>query len=58
MGKGAGQPGWRRAIETRLSRLQQPNPSLRQMSLIWATAFSVVVLACAAFFLTLYWLFS
>jgi hypothetical protein len=56
--KGAGQAGWQRAIEARLSKFQQPGLSLRQMALIWAAAFSVVVLACAAFFITLYWLFS
>lgn len=58
MSNGAGQAGWQRAIEARLSRFSQPGLDLRQMALIWAFAFSVVVLACTAFFLTLYWLFG
>lgn len=58
MSNDAGQAGWRRAIEARLSGLAQPSLGVNQAVRIWITALAVVILACAAFFITLYWLFG
>jgi hypothetical protein len=41
-----------------LGKLQGPDLGLRKAAVIWAVAFAVVVLACAAFFLVMFWLFS
>jgi hypothetical protein len=38
--------------------MQQPDLRLGQFALVWAAAISVVFLACALFFLALYWIFS
>ena len=49
---------WRHAIDGRLSRLQQQDGRLGQLALLWISAVSVVLIACVAFFLVLYWMFG
>jgi hypothetical protein len=58
VGEGAGQGGWQRAVNSRLSRLQQQDGRLRQFALLWITAVSAVMVACVVFFLVLYWIFG
>jgi hypothetical protein len=55
---GAGQPGWRQAVERRLTALQQQDGRLGPLALLWATAVGVAFLACVTFFLILYWMFG
>jgi hypothetical protein len=57
MNEAADRSVWRRAVENRLTRLQQQDGSLRQLALLWVAVVCVVLLACAAFFLVLYWIF-
>jgi len=56
--EGADQGGWRRALGSRLIRLQQQDGGLGQLAGLWVTVIAVVLTACAAFFLAIYWIFG
>ena len=54
----AGQPRWQVWIETYMSRFQEPGLSVGKMIKLWAVSFTIVMIACAVFFLPLVWLFG
>jgi hypothetical protein len=56
--EGAGQRRWRRGVEAYLVKFQGQDVGVGQMLLLWATAVIVIVLVCAAFFSTVYWIFG
>ena len=58
MNAGAGRAGWRRAIDAYLAKFQRPDIQFGQLVLLWVTALTLVVVACAIFFIVMYWLFS
>ncbi len=45
-------------MDAYLAKFREQELHFSQLFLLWASALALVVLACAAFFLAMFWLFS